>query len=76
VSELGRVAVIGEHAAVSGYALAGVLVLPAEDDDAVRDAWSGLPDDVAVVILTDRAARTLGDVRTAELLPFTVVMPS
>lgn len=67
---------IGEHAAVSGYALAGVLVLPAEDDDAVRGAWSRLPGDVQVVILTDRAARSLGDVRTAALLPFTVVMPS
>jgi vacuolar-type H+-ATPase subunit F/Vma7 len=73
---MGRVAAIGEHTAVSGYALAGVLALPAEDDEAVRDAWSGLPDDVQVVILTDRAARTLGDVRTAKLLPLTVVMPS
>lgn len=73
---MGRVAVIGEQTAVSGYALAGVLVLPAEGDDAVRGAWSGLPDDVAVVILTSRAARTLGDARTAKLLPFTVVMPS
>lgn len=73
---MGRVAAIGEQTAVSGYALAGVLVLPVEDDEAVRDAWRGLPDDVQVVILTDRAARTLGDVRTAKLLPFTVVMPS
>ncbi len=76
MSEVGRVAVIGEQTAVSGYALAGVLVLSAENDEAVRDAFSGLPDDVQVVILTDRAARTLGDVRTAKLLPFTVVMPS
>lgn len=76
MSEVGRVAVIGEQTAVSGYALAGVLVLPAEDDAAVRGAWSGLPDDVQVVILTARAARTLGNVRTAKLLPFTVVMPS
>jgi vacuolar-type H+-ATPase subunit F/Vma7 len=73
---MGRVAVIGEHAVVSGYMLAGVLVLPAEGDDAVRGAWSSLPDDVQVVILTDQAARSLGDVRIAELLPFTVVMPS
>lgn len=73
---MGRVAAIGEHAAVSGYALAGVLVLSAEDDDAVRGAWNSLPDDVQVVILTDRAACSLGDVRTADLLPFTVVMPS
>lgn len=73
---MGRVAVIGEHTAVSGYGLAGVLVLPAEDDDAVRGAFSALPDDVEVVILTARAARTLGDARTGELLPLTVVMPA
>ncbi len=73
---MGRVAVIGEQTEVSGYSLAGVLVLPAEGDDAVHGAWGSLPDDVAVVILTSRAARTLGDARTAKLLPFTVVMPS
>lgn len=73
---MGRVAVIGEHTAVAGYALAGALVLPAEDDDAVRVAWSGLPDDVEVVVLTPRAARALGAARTAKLLPLTVVMPS
>jgi len=76
VSDVGRVAVIGEETAVSGYALAGVLVLPAEGEDAVHGAWSSLPDDVQVVILTSRAARDLGGARTAKLLPFTVVMPS
>ena len=72
---MGRVAVIGEETAVSGYALAGVLVLPAEDDAAVHGAWSSLPDDVQVVILTSAAARTLGGARTANVLPLTVVMP-
>jgi vacuolar-type H+-ATPase subunit F/Vma7 len=74
--EVGRVAVIGEEAAVSGYALAGALVMPAEGDDAVQHAWSSLPDDIAVVIVTSAAARILGGARTANLLPFTVVMPS
>ena len=73
---MGRVAVIGEETVVSGYALAGVLVLPAEGDDAVHGAWSSLPDDVQVVILSSAAARTLGGARTAKMLPFTVVMPS
>ncbi len=73
---MGRVAVIGEHTAVAGYALAGALVLPAEGEDAVRDAWSGLPDEIDVVVLTPRAARALGAARTATLLPLTVVMPS
>jgi vacuolar-type H+-ATPase subunit F/Vma7 len=73
---MGRVAVIGEETAVSGYALAGVLVLPAEGGDAVHGAWSSLPDDVQVVILTSAAARTLGGARMAKMFPFTVVMPS
>ena len=73
---MGRVAVIGEETVVSGYALAGVLVLPADGDDAVHGAWSSLPDDVQVVILTSAAARTLGGARMAKMLPFTVVMPS
>ena len=73
---MGRVAVIGAETAVSGYALAGVVVLPAEGEDAVHRAWSSLPDDVQVVIVTSQAARTLGDARTAKLLPFTVVIPS
>ena len=73
---MGHIAVIGEETVVSGYALAGVLVLPAEGDDAVHGAWSSLPDDVQVVILSSAAARTLGGARMAKMLPLTVVMPS
>ncbi|UZG55246.1 hypothetical protein [Rhodococcus opacus] len=73
---MGRVAVIGRHTLVAGYELAGALVLPAEDDDAVRVAWNGLPDDVEIVVLTAEAARALGAGRTASLLPLTVEMPS
>ncbi|BBX67863.1 V-type ATP synthase subunit F [Mycolicibacterium psychrotolerans] len=73
---MGSVAVIGEETAVSGFALAGALVLPAEGEDAVHRAWSNLPDDIQVVIVTAQAARQLGDARTAKLLPFTVVIPS
>ncbi len=76
MSDVGSVAVIGEETAVSGFALAGALVLPAEGEDAVHRAWSNLPDDIQVVIVTAQAARQLGDARTAKLLPFTVVIPS
>jgi vacuolar-type H+-ATPase subunit F/Vma7 len=76
MSGVGSVAVIGEETAVSGFALAGALVLPAEGEDAVHRAWSSLPDDVEVVIVTSQAARHLGGARTAKLLPFTVVIPS
>jgi vacuolar-type H+-ATPase subunit F/Vma7 len=72
---VGRVAVIGEEVAVAGYALAGALVLPAEDDAAVRDAWSGLPEGIDLVVLTRRAADALGATRTADPSRLTAVLP-
>lgn len=73
---MGRVAVIGEEAAVSGYALAGAVVVAAEDASEVRDGWNALAADVEVVVLTARAAEALGSARTATMHPLTVVMPS
>ena len=73
---MGAVAVIGEGTAVCGYALAGAVVVPAEDDEAVRAAWEALGSDVEVVLLTTRAAAALGPLRETALLPLTVVMPS
>jgi vacuolar-type H+-ATPase subunit F/Vma7 len=72
---VGRAAVIGEATRVQGYALAGAVVCPAEDEAAVRAAWRSLPADVAVVVVTARAAAWLGGELTArsQLLP--VVMP-
>lgn len=69
-----RIAVLGEEVSVQGFGLAGAVVLVAEDADAVRAAWEGLADDVAVVILTQAAARTLGETPTG-VVPLTVVMP-
>ena len=71
---MGRLAVIGEEALVAGYALVGALVVPAGDAESVREAWSDLPADVEVVVLTARAAELLGTARTAEPSPLTVVM--
>lgn len=73
---MGRVAVLGEETTVAGYALAGAVTLCAEDAQAVRAAWAELPDDVDVVVLTQRAAQALGPARTATMHPLTVVMPS
>jgi vacuolar-type H+-ATPase subunit F/Vma7 len=73
---MGPVAVIGEQTAVAGYALAGALVVPAEDARAVREAWDSLRADVEVVVLTPRAAQALGLTPTASMRPLTVVMPS
>jgi vacuolar-type H+-ATPase subunit F/Vma7 len=56
---MSHVAVIGARTAVQGYGLAGAVVLVAEDPDAVRRAWTTLPADVGVVILTDPAKAAL-----------------
>ena len=68
---MSRAAVIGEATAVQGYGLAGALVCPAEDQDEAAAAWHALPADVAVVVLTARAAVWLSDVleRRGDVLP-------
>ncbi|WP_438828024.1 hypothetical protein [Streptomyces tropicalis] len=67
-------AAIGERTRVGGLALAGVVVLPAEDPGTARAAWDALPADVVLVFLTPRAADALGD-RPAAGPPLMVVLP-
>jgi vacuolar-type H+-ATPase subunit F/Vma7 len=69
---MGRIAAIGESVRIEGLGLAGVLVLPGDDPDEVRNSWATLPTDVAVVVLTQSAAALLDDERRDRL---TVVMP-
>ncbi|HEU5333365.1 MAG TPA: V-type ATP synthase subunit F [Actinocrinis sp.] len=71
----GSVAALGEAALVQGFALAGARVVCAEDADAARRAWRSLPQDVAVVILTPNAARSVGPDVECSRFPSTVVMP-
>ena len=57
---MGGLAVLGERPRVGGYALAGALLLVADDDAAARDAWAGVLEGrpaVDVLVLTPRAAR-------------------
>lgn len=71
------VVVLGEEVLVTGYALAGARVLPADDPEAMLTRWAALTGtDVAVVVLTARAAEVLGSRRDAADAPLTVVMPS
>jgi hypothetical protein len=70
-----RIAVLGEPIRIQGFGLAGALLLPAEDPGAVNTAWDRLPADVAVAVLTSRAADALGDRRAQRRWPLTVVMP-
>ncbi len=69
---MATVAVIGETARVTGFRLAGAVVLPADTRVAARAAWDSLGDDVAVVFLTPEAAEAVGESAGERL---TVVMP-
>lgn len=70
-----RVAVLGERSRVQGYTLAGAVVLVADDPAAVRSAWQALHSDIAVAILTARAAHALGEALENASWPLVVVMP-
>lgn len=72
---MARVAVLGEAIVTGGYSLAGALVVPAENQAEVEASWSALPDDVAVVVLTARAAGYLGEAVHQDPHRLTVVIP-
>jgi vacuolar-type H+-ATPase subunit F/Vma7 len=72
---MSRAAVIGESARTAGFALAGALVLAAENAGEARAAWAGLPADVAVLVLTPRAAAWLDTVSPTRRDILLVVMP-
>ena len=72
---MSRAAVIGESARTAGFALAGALVFPAENADEARAAWSRVPPDVAVLVLTPGAASWLGTAPRTRHHVLVVVMP-
>jgi len=69
------VAALGEQSLLEGYRLAGASIHAAETDDEVRQAWTALQGNAAVVILTPRAAGVLGAVLSDRRSPMTVVLP-
>lgn len=68
-------AVIGEAVRTEGFALAGALVLAAEDAGQAHAAWHSLPADTAVCVLTAAAAAWLGDTPRARPGVLIAVMP-
>jgi vacuolar-type H+-ATPase subunit F/Vma7 len=62
---MSRAVAIGERVRVGGYALAGVEVLAAEDEQTAIEAWERLGDDVTCLVLT-RAAHAALASRLAE----------
>lgn len=57
---MSRVAAIGEETRVAGYALSGAEVYAASGADELRSAWTRLPRDVELLILTSAARAALG----------------
>ncbi|HSP65261.1 MAG TPA: hypothetical protein VLO10_03635 [Candidatus Deferrimicrobium sp.] len=60
---MSSIAAIGEHGAVEAFVLGGVAVTTADDAVAVHAAWDRLGADVAVLILSPRAAGILATER-------------
>jgi len=72
---MSRAAILGESARTAGFALVGALVFPAENQDEARAAWASLSADVAVLVLTPRAAAWLGTAPWSRRDVLLVVMP-
>ena len=71
---MSRIAVLGERHRVEGFALAGAAVFVGDDAASIKDAWTRLPGDVDVVVLTPAAANALEDV--VQSRPLRVVLPA
>ena len=72
---MAKAAVIGEELAVEGYALAGCVLLPADNPDELNAAWQSLPPDTVLLILTESAATWLADRLAQRPDIMTAVMP-
>lgn len=72
---MSEVAAIGASPGVNGFGLAGARVYPVDTPEQARAAWEGLPETVAVVILSEAAAKAVGADRVAPGAPLTVVLP-
>ena len=72
---MSRAAVIGEAVRTAGFALAGAVVATAETPEETRAAWRALPADIAVLVLTPRAAAWLGDALASRPEVLVEVMP-
>ena len=51
---------LGEEVRVTGYALAGAIVMVADGPDEARRAWASVPAGTSLVVLTPASAEALG----------------
>ena len=73
---MARAAVIGESVRTAGFALAGAVVLTAENQEEAHAAWRSLPADVEVLVLTARAADWLSEAPQPRRGVLVAVMPA
>lgn len=71
----GPIVFLGETARIEAYALAGATLIPVDHEAEIRAAWSGLPDDACIVVLTPSVARALGADRADRPGVLVVEMP-
>jgi len=71
----GTVAAIGDPSVLVGYRLAGVLVHAAGGAAEAQSAWDTMPDDVALVLVTDIVAEALEQRMQRPGAPLSVVIP-
>ena len=70
------VAALGAPGILAGYELAGARLIAARSDEDVRQAWSQLQEDTAVVLLTADAAAALAGRLDDPTAPLTVALPA
>jgi vacuolar-type H+-ATPase subunit F/Vma7 len=75
VSDVGTVAVIGGADELEGFALAGAAVHVARTEHDAVAAWHALDDDVALVVLSPDARRSLDGLLAERPDVLTVVTP-
>jgi vacuolar-type H+-ATPase subunit F/Vma7 len=72
---MSRVVALGEEHSVVAFAMVGVAVIAVGDAAETRAAWTSLPDDVGLVILTRSAADSLQPLLHQPGEPLWAVMP-
>jgi vacuolar-type H+-ATPase subunit F/Vma7 len=70
-----EIAAIGSELLVAGFGLAGVHVHVADDEAAVRAAWSAVAPSAGLVVLSAAAAQVLAVDRLLPDAPLSVVLP-
>ena len=73
---MNAIVAIGAAARVNAYRLAGVQVFAAENDGAAREAWTTMPSDTGVLILTREAAAALAGQLAGRPRMLWVTLPS